>query len=376
MADNSYVNDLCKFRRLGGRQEYRRFRVPGGGQFVMDRDYGGMRRSGSRDASLRPAAGGTRRNFTRLLALLGLAAAALVPLSVSAQAQSGGGSLEKAVTEAMGVESNTSARSFAAVEEEGRTQVNVMRESGEDWAFGAAVIEAPKKKGHYPKGWLFVAEGGEQGWDVALEGSPEFSGLAAEAPEDIVSEGEKKTFASESSSRSLSASGSKVKTGLRLPWGKGGTWKLTGGPHGWNTGYDKPYAALDVTGRSIKNQRVRAAGAGRAYAMCGNGRGWIRIYHPNGYSTDYYHLTQNINPGGKRLAAGAFLGLTGNDVSCGGASYGRHVHFALLRGDTHVTMNNKVIGGWKFVQGQAYRGYAQRKTVKRFPGSLIKNFGP
>lgn len=344
----------------------------------MSNDYEGGNRSEIREASIGSMPGETRKDLIRILTLLGLAIAALLPLSVSANAQSDPGgkeSLEQVIIKEMGVESNTSERSFASVKEDGRTQVNVSRtDNEENWAFGTAVIEAPKKRGHYPKGWLFVAESAEEGWDVALEGTSEFSSLAAEAPEEVVSAEEKETFGS---SRSLSAARTGTKTRLRLPWRKGASWYFTGGPHGWNTGYDRPYSALDLTGRSSRDQRVRAAGEGRVYTMCGNDRGWIRVYHPNGYTTDYYHLIKNIQPrDGKKVKRGAFLGLTGNDVSCGGASYGRHVHFALLKGNRYVAMHRKIIGGWKFVQGEAYGGYAVHDKLRRSPGNLIRNYGP
>lgn len=308
----------------------------------------------------------SRKNLMRFTVFVGLAAALILPLSVSAKAQSGGEeNLEAAVVEAMGVESNTSARSFAEVKEQDRTQVNVMREGGEggEWAFGAAVVEAPKKRGHYPKGWLFVAEDTGGDWKVALEGPPEFSNLASEAPAEVVDEGEKGNFSEASRTSSAAAP---LRTGLMLPWRKAAVWRFTGGPHGWNTGYDRPYAALDFAGPNANDQRVRAAGGGRVYTMCGNRRGWIRVYHPNGFTTDYYHLIQNIKPTqGSQIKVGAILGLTGNDVSCGGASYGRHVHFALLRGTQYVPVNGRFIGGWKFVQGQACRGYAERGQIRR-----------
>lgn len=343
----------------------------------MERDHAGGHRPEAREASIRPASGGSRKNVKRLLALLGLAFAALLPLSVSANAQSGGEGMEQAVVEEMGVESDTTERSFASVKEEGRTQVNVMR-TDENWAFGSAIIEAPKKRGHYPKGWLFVAEDSGEGWDVALEGSEGFADLASEAPEEVVNEGEKQTFAA--NSRNTQSTGQSAqagyRTGLRLPWAKGTRWNFTGGPHGWNTGYDRPYAALDFTG--IGNaQRVRASGKGRAYMMCSSDRGWIRILHANGYSTDYYHLANAINPPpGTMVNPGRILGFTGEDVSCGGAAYGRHVHFALLAGNKHISLHNRIIGGWTFKVGQAYNGYAQRGTVRRSPGNVIYNFGP
>lgn len=317
----------------------------------------------------------SRKNLMRLVALAGLLAALLALLSVSARADTGGGgSLEEAVVEAMGVESDTTARSSAAVESGGRTQVNVMRRSGE-WAFGAAVIEAPRKRGHYPKGWLFVAEDTGGDWSVELEGTPEFSDLASEAPASVVDAGEKRTF-SQGASRTTQSTGPLV-TRLMLPWRPKTAWRFTGGPHGWNTGFDRPYAALDFAGPNGGDQAVRAAGGGRVYTMCGNRRGWIRIYHPNGFATDYYHLFGNIRPKqGGFIRIGTVLGLTGNDVSCGGASFGRHVHFALLRGANHIPVHGKVIGGWRFVQGEAYRGYAHRGRYARLPGHLLYNFGP
>jgi hypothetical protein len=64
----------------------------------------------------------SRKNLMRFTVFVGLAAALILPLSVSAKAQSGGEeNLEAAVVEAMGVESNTSARSFAEVKEQDRT---------------------------------------------------------------------------------------------------------------------------------------------------------------------------------------------------------------------------------------------------------------
>lgn len=258
-------------------------------------------------------------------------------------------------------------------------QVNVMRE-GEGWAFGSAVVEAPKKRGHYPSGWLFVARETDGTWDAKLEGASEFPELLREAPESVVAAGERELLTSEARNpeQTRSTAASVARTGLSLPWKKGTRWRFTGGPHGWATGYDRPYAALDFVGPPGGDQNVRAAAGGYAYSMCSSGQGWIRIYHPNGYSTDYYHLIRNIKPqGGRQVSRGEIIGKTGQDVSCGGASYGRHVHFALLRGDTHVKVGGKKIGGWTFRENQAYGGRAEKNgTIRRPSGSTyMKNFG-
>ncbi|HET7478058.1 MAG TPA: peptidoglycan DD-metalloendopeptidase family protein [Rubrobacteraceae bacterium] len=300
---------------------------------------------------------------------MGLAAIGLLALAASGAAAATSDGLEAAVTNAM-LQEGDSARGLSVSEKQERTQTNVERTSEDNkWAFGTAVIEAPKKEGYYPEGWLFVAQKSGGTWKVGLEGTPEFSTLAEDAPDSVVDDGEKEMF-----SRSGGLELQSTSTGLQLPWKRGVRWKMSGGPHGWSTGYDRPYSALDLTGGSGK---VRAAGRGRVYTMCSTNRGWIRVYHPNGYSTDYYHLRKNIKPrDGRRIRAGAFLGYTGTDVSCGGSASGRHVHFALLRGDRHVALDNKTIGGWTFQQGAAYKGYAKHKTIKRFPpNGLLRNYG-
>lgn len=311
-----------------------------------------------------------RFGILRLLALVALGTLGLLALAASGTAAepAGQAGLEAAVEDEM-LQKADSARGFSANQKQKRTQTNIERTSEDErWAFGTAVILAPEKEGSYPEGWLFVAEKSGGGWKVGLEGTEKFSTLAKAAPEPVVENDEKEMFA-----RSGGLEFQAVRTNLRLPWRTGTQWKMTGGPHGWSTGYDRPYSALDLAGG---DGRVRAAAAGRVYTMCGNDRGWIRVYHYNGYSTDYYHLRGNIRPrDGQRIRAGAFLGYTGTDVSCGGAAYGRHVHFALLRGGRHVGLDNRVLGGWVFQQGAAYKGYAQHKATKRYPPrGLLRNY--
>lgn len=315
----------------------------------------------------------------------------------SAQSDSSGtASLEDAVVGEMSEQSgrdltpSTTSRSAASGSSTTpATQVNVMRDAegqDADWAFGSSVIEAPKKEGYYPQGWLFVARNDGDGWEVGLEGDAGFSELADEAPTKVVSEGEKETFAKNTGAsgqrtttqtRSTSAASTPTRTGLMLPWKSGTSWSFTGGPHGWASGYDRPYTAMDLTGRGA-DQRVRAAGGGKVYRMCNSGQGWVRVYHANGLSTDYYHLWNTSQfANGRQIERGRVLGVTGEDVSCGGAAYGRHVHFALLRGENHIPVHNRTIGGWTFKQAQAYQGSAQRGGTVRYAGgsSTIKNFG-
>ena len=314
------------------------------------------------------------RGSRKVLALLALGVLAVIlPLTASesvAQSAAGGETLEEAVVGEMHGGEGTGTLGTAAVEggSGAPDQVNVQRtEVG--WAFGTAVIPAPEKRGAYPQGWLFVAERTADGWDVGLEGSPEFSQLAEEAPETVV-DGEEKELFAPSGEFSTQAVGAR----LQLPWRGDRSWTMSGGPHGWNTGYDRPYSALDLAGR---DERVRAAGAGKAYLMCGSRRGWIRVVHKDGYATDYYHLSKNIKPndGTTRVNEGQFLGNTGTDVSCGGKAYGRHVHFALRRNGDHIALDAKTIGGWTFQEGQAYKGYATHRDTRRDAGERLRNYG-
>lgn len=313
-----------------------------------------------------------KQGLTRLLLLLGLGAFGLLPLAASGVRAEPAGTdgLEQAVVEEMLGRSAGSAGEFSAASAEEKTQTNVERVSDDErWAFGTAVILAPKKRGAYPEGWLFVAQKTGNGWKVGLEDTPEFAELAGAAPTTVVDEGEKKLFTAGGE-----YSAQAVRTGLRLPWKRSVKWKMSGGPHGWSTGYDRPYSALDLT---RKRGKVRSAAGGRVYTMCSNNRGWIRVRHPNGYSTDYYHLRKNIKPrDGKWIKRGAFLGYVGTDVSCGGAAYGAHVHFSVRKNGKRVSLDRRKIGGWTFHVGRAYKGYATHKGMKRRPGSYLRNFGP
>ncbi|WZX99461.1 peptidoglycan DD-metalloendopeptidase family protein [Bacillus sp. FSL W7-1360] len=248
-----------------------------------------------------------------------------------------------------------------------RKQIHLKRVTkDETWAFGAAVIEAPKVEHTFPEGWLFIARDTDEGWQVALEGDHTFSELTQKAPDEVISRDEKKVFSSNATTQSIN-----TRTGLRLPYAVGQSWMMSGGPHGWS-GYDRPYSSLDLHGG---DQRVLAAREGYAYTMCNNNRGWIRIYHDNGYATDYYHLWNNIVPSGNFVSEGTFLGYTGTDVSCGGYASGRHVHFGILKDGNRAALQNKEIGGWIFFEGSAYGGYAMHGSAVRYRGHSLYNYG-
>ncbi|MBG9512458.1 peptidase M23 [Bacillus thuringiensis] len=249
-----------------------------------------------------------------------------------------------------------------------QVQVNVKRLSNdEQWAFGSVVILAPNVTGVFPEGKLFIAKHSTTNWQVAFEGMNLFSELSQQIPDVMMSAQEKKAFSLLGNAQVLSQN----RPELRLPYEKGQSWVMSGGPHGWS-GLDRPYSSLDLYGG---DQRVLAAGDGMAYTMCPNNRGWIRIYHKNGYATDYYHLWNNIIPDGQPVQEGTFLGYTGMDVSCGGYASGRHVHFSLLQGDTRISLQGKELGGWVFFENSPYNGYAMHGSTVSYTGHTLYNHG-
>ena len=160
--------------------------------------------------------------------------------------------------------------------------------------------------------------------------------------------------------------GGDYRTGMRLPFATGQSWTMSGGPHG-----SPVWDAIDLHGG---DQVVRAARAGTAYTMC---RGWLRVVHDRGYATDYYHLWNNIWVDGAQVAAGARLGDTGTDVTCGGRATGRHVHFGLRQNGAAVPMAYHIIGKWVIMAGgSAYQGSALHGSTRVNVGGRLYNHGP
>jgi len=249
-------------------------------------------------------------------------------------------------------------------------QVNVSREDAQaGWSTGTAVITAAEREGSYPDGWVFVAQRENGHWSVGLDGSAQFGRLASAAPEGIMSAGEREVFAAAGRMGDIGiAATASSTTELRLPWAVGQSWRLTGGPHGTSRG------SVDLAGG---DGRVLAAGSGNVYVMCSSRRGWLRVYHPNGYTSDYYHLSGNITPAnGTSVGEGAFLGNIGVDVSCGGSATGPHVHWSILKGDTRVGWHQRSAGKWVFFNGAAeYEGYALHGSTRVNVGGSLYNYG-
>jgi LasA protease len=283
-------------------------------------------------------------------------ACAVVTTSVSPAAAAPPENLADAVADSMSARTGRSATT---------PLVTATREAA-NWAFGTAVLTTGTEKDEHPEGWLFVAErvGGE--WRVALEGEPAFAELTRRAP--VVGTAERTRLAA-LDGRPHTNAGTDFRTGMALPYAVGQSWNMWGGPHGWS-GTAAPWSSLDLAGG---DQRVLAARAGTAYTMC---TGWLRVIHDRGYSTDYYHLWNNIYVDGASVGQGTFLGNTGTDVTCGGAASGRHVHFALRQNSAYVGIADHNLGKWVPQNGAAaYQGSALHGSTRVGAGGTLYNHG-
>jgi LasA protease len=243
-------------------------------------------------------------------------------------------------------------------------QVGVAPRSTAEWGFGTVV--RPSGVDAYPDGWLFVARRKSGRWRVALEGEERFAVLSGQAS--ILSADERHLLGDREESRGESTDDRR--TGMRLPYALGQAWRYTGGPHPMSGGVR---SSIDLAGG---DGRVLAARAGLAYTMCRSGRGWVRVVHDRGYATDYYHLEANLKVDGARVAEGAFLGNIGNDVSCGGRSTGKHVHFSLRRGGAYAAIDRYALGKWVILAaGGAYDGAARHGSKRVGVGGTLYNYG-
>ncbi|MFI5782208.1 SH3 domain-containing protein [Nocardia sp. NPDC051570] len=249
-------------------------------------------------------------------------------------------------------------------EKQDTTVVDRLRSDG-DWVFGGATLPSEDKDS--PLSTLYVAKRqGNRSWQVALQGTEEFSGLAGQAPESVVSRDEKAALGAQPARPNG--------TGLGLPWKQGEAWFMGGGPHGVS-GDSRPFNSIDFDGG---DGRVLAPAGGRIYKTCvRNGSAEVKIVHPNGYTTSYYHMTNLADlKDGTEIKAGTYLGHTGTQLPCGGSATGPHVHMSLYQGTRPVPVDGLTIGGWTFHEGAGpYGGFAEHNGQRVGPGGRLNNFG-
>lgn len=243
------------------------------------------------------------------------------------------------------------------------------------WLFGAITRPVPAGQDQTPVSRLFIAYLNEGTWEVGLEGDALFSVLSDAAPKDVVTSGEKATFATAAAAmRKQQSLLADTPTGLAFPWPDGVSWYMGGGPHG-NSGSSRPFDSIDFNGG---DGRVLAPRAGRIYKSCiRNGSALVKLVHDNGYSTTYYHMRELTNlADGTQVNRGTYLGRIDVQLPCGGSASGPHVHFTLSYNGQAVPVNGRIIGGWRFTEGsQAYQGYATRDGKRVNVGGSLFNYG-
>ncbi|NOU52749.1 M23 family metallopeptidase [Pseudoalteromonas sp. JBTF-M23] len=137
---------------------------------------------------------------------------------------------------------------------------------------------------------------------------------------------------------------------MQLPWPSGYAW-YSGGAHS-NTGSGYPYSSLDFNngsgGWGSNTPWVQASHGGTVtrYSSCS-----IRVTHPSGYATQYYHMDNLQYRSGDVISSGAWLGRYANNKNqalCqGGSSSGPHVHFSLLSNGRFISLHNWYISGYR-----------------------------
>lgn len=243
-----------------------------------------------------------------------------------------------------------------------------IRQSESDTAFGVAIVTAAEGSAENPYAWLFTAGHDAGAWTVGLEGTPEFADLLAGS--ELMDPEQRDTVATSTDPEQVSPAQA---AGVGLPFEVGTSMTMTSGPHGWG-GSEPPLSSVDFAGGA---GTAHAARGGYAYSLCS---GWTRVIHDNGYSTDYYHLEDYQWLDGD-VQTGHYLGTQGNSLCAGGSTTGPHIHFALRAYDDpdaagwYTALNGLTLGGWTFVEGAPYNGYAYRDGAEVYPGGTMHNYG-
>lgn len=143
---------------------------------------------------------------------------------------------------------------------------------------------------------------------------------------------------------------------LSFPWPSSYAW-YSGGAHS-NTGSGYPYSSLDFNngsggwGSSTPWVQASHGGTVTRYSSCN-----IRVTHPNGYATSYYHMDNLQYRSGDVVQAGAWLGRYASNYSqalCeGGQSSGPHLHWSLLYNGRFVSLHNNYISGYRVDVGNS-----------------------
>lgn len=149
---------------------------------------------------------------------------------------------------------------------------------------------------------------------------------------------------------------------FKFPFPRGDTWRMTGGPHGWNGGTTTPYSSLDFqpTGHAncapfvITDRWITSAQAGTVtHAQDYQ----VTIAHSGGWETSYYHVANIQVSVNTAIAMDTPLG----NPSCYGEATGVHGHMALKLKGAYQPIHDTTLEGWRVVSHNVpYQGHLER----------------
>lgn len=136
---------------------------------------------------------------------------------------------------------------------------------------------------------------------------------------------------------------------FQLPWRQGYSWKVNGAHSHSGSGY--PYSSIDVSydwpGWGGATYTVTAANSGTVTVFS---RCQLRITAPNGWATNYYHMSGISVRSGDYVTADSPIGTYAgnrNDALCeGGSSTGPHLHFSLLRNGVYQSLQGQRLSSY------------------------------
>ncbi|HEK1414260.1 TPA: protease LasA, partial [Pseudomonas aeruginosa] len=134
---------------------------------------------------------------------------------------------------------------------------------------------------------------------------------------------------------------------MQLPWRQGYSWQPNGAHS--NTGSGYPYSSFDASydwprwGSATYSVVAAHAGTVRVLSRC-----QVRVTHPSGWATNYYHMDQIQVSNGQQVSADTKLGVYASNINTalceGGSSTGPHLHFSLLYNGAFVSLQGASFG--------------------------------
>ncbi|MBF3306909.1 protease LasA, partial [Pseudomonas aeruginosa] len=141
---------------------------------------------------------------------------------------------------------------------------------------------------------------------------------------------------------------------MQLPWRQGYSWQPNGAHSNSGSGY--PFSSFDASydwprwGSATYSVVAAHAGTVRVLSRC-----QVRVTHPSGWATNYYHMDQIQVSNGQQVSADTKLGVYAGNINTalceGGSSTGPHLHFSLLYNGAFVSLQGASFGPYRINVG-------------------------